>query len=57
MKHSEKEDNFLMPSDLRIIVEILKIKYRAEGWQRTQPVMVKVNCENQRGDIASCYVE
>lgn len=57
MKHSEQEDSFLMPSDFRITVEILKIKFRAEDWQRTQPVMVKVNCEKQRGDIAFCYVE
>ena len=47
MTHSEQEDKFLMPSDFRITVEILKIKFRAEGWQRTQPVMVKFKVKSK----------
>lgn len=57
MKRSEQEDNFLMPCDFSITVEILKFKFRAQGWQRALPVMAKINCEKQREDIASCYVE
>lgn len=47
MKYSEQEDKFLMPSDFRITVEILKIKFQAEGWQRTQPVMVQFNVKSK----------